>query len=95
MGKPLPIKALVGGEPVQLVLAKTLLSKCDSVWNIYGPTETTVCSVLKFRIMIIQLLLEDQSNTQIYLLNKVAEYWRNCDCWCRSLFRLSKPTRAY
>jgi non-ribosomal peptide synthetase component F len=62
----------VGGEPVQLVLAKTLLSKCDSVWNIYGPTETTVCSVLT------QISNNDNpitigrpiANTQIYLLNK-------------------------
>jgi amino acid adenylation domain-containing protein len=72
--KPLNIKALVGGEPVQFPLAKALLAKCDSLWNIYGPTETTVCSILT------QISNNDIpitigrpiANTQIYLLNKGA-----------------------
>jgi hypothetical protein len=71
MGKPLNIKALVGGEPVQLVLAKTLLSKCDQygIFTAYG-NYSMFCTT-KFRIMIIQLLLEDQSLIhKIYLLNK-------------------------
>ena len=43
--QPLPIKALIGGEPVPLKLAHKLLDLCSELWNIYGPTETTVCAV--------------------------------------------------
>lgn len=38
------MRALVGGEPLQPVLAKDLLDRCEEVWNMYGPTETTVWS---------------------------------------------------
>jgi amino acid adenylation domain-containing protein len=69
--QPLKIKALVGGEPVQLSLAHELLSRCSELWNIYGPTETTVCAVLT------QISNNDNpitigkpiANTQIYLLD--------------------------
>ena len=44
--KPLPIKALIGGEPVPLNLAQKLIDLCSELWNIYGPTETTVCAFL-------------------------------------------------
>ncbi|QNP40684.1 non-ribosomal peptide synthetase [Lysobacter solisilvae (ex Woo and Kim 2020)] len=37
-------KALCGGEPMAPDLATSLLSRCDSLWNVYGPTETTVWS---------------------------------------------------
>lgn len=30
-----------GGEPLPGPLARSLLSRCEEVWNIYGPTETT------------------------------------------------------
>ena len=43
---PLNIKALIGGEPVPLSLARKLLDLCSELWNIYGPTETTVCALL-------------------------------------------------
>jgi amino acid adenylation domain-containing protein len=36
--------ALCGGEPMPLDLARQLLDRCGSVWNMYGPTETTVWS---------------------------------------------------
>ncbi|MCW2121111.1 polyketide synthase [Flavobacterium sp. 7A] len=68
---PLPIKALIGGEPVPLALANELITKCSSLWNIYGPTETTVCCLST------QITKEDDpitvgkpvANTQIYLLD--------------------------
>lgn len=68
---PLNIKALIGGEPVPLPLARQLLSLCSELWNIYGPTETTVCSFLT------QISINDNpinigkpiANTQVYLLN--------------------------
>lgn len=44
---PLPIKALCGGEPLPLHLAKQLAINCDELWNMYGPTETTIWSTVK------------------------------------------------
>lgn len=68
---PLPIKALIGGEPVPKPLSLQLIEKCTEVWNIYGPTETTVCCILT------KILATDDpiaigkpiANTQIYLLD--------------------------
>ncbi|MEJ8814423.1 amino acid adenylation domain-containing protein [Variovorax ureilyticus] len=45
MGAP-GLRALVGGEPLQALLAEQLLSRCSALWNMYGPTETTVWSTL-------------------------------------------------
>lgn len=68
----LPIKALCGGEAMPADLAKDLLSKCDSLWNVYGPTETTVWSSVK------QIKTGDTSitigkpigNTQFYIIDE-------------------------
>ncbi|SFD15597.1 non-ribosomal peptide synthetase [Flavobacterium phragmitis] len=68
----LPIKALCGGEAMPVDLAKELLNKCDSLWNVYGPTETTIWSSLK------QINADDKTitigkpigNTQIYIVNE-------------------------
>ncbi|MEM9103608.1 MAG: amino acid adenylation domain-containing protein, partial [Pseudomonadota bacterium] len=38
---------LAGGEALPLNLVKSLLSRCQAVWNCYGPTETTVWSLVK------------------------------------------------
>lgn len=70
--KSLALKALCGGEAMPLNLAKELLSRCDSLWNMYGPTETTIWSAVK------QIKAEDKvitigfpiANTQIYLLDE-------------------------
>jgi len=67
----LPIKALCGGEAMPVDLAKELLSKCDTLWNVYGPTETTVWSSIK------EIKADDKlitigkpiGNTQIYLID--------------------------
>jgi len=40
----LNLKALCGGEALDVVLANQLLQATDSLWNMYGPTETTVWS---------------------------------------------------
>jgi len=69
---PLPIKALCGGEAMPMDLAKELLNKCDTLWNVYGPTETTIYSSLK------QIKKEDTlitigkpiANTQIYIIDE-------------------------
>lgn len=40
------LKALCGGEAMHGELAKALLERVDSLWNLYGPTETTVWSTV-------------------------------------------------
>jgi amino acid adenylation domain-containing protein len=68
----LPIKALCGGEAMPVDLAKELLNKCDTLWNVYGPTETTIWSSLK------QINADDKTitigkpigNTQIYIVDQ-------------------------
>jgi amino acid adenylation domain-containing protein len=69
---PLPLKALCGGEAMPMDLAKELIEKCDTLWNVYGPTETTIYSSLK------QIKAEDTlitigkpvANTQIYIIDE-------------------------
>jgi amino acid adenylation domain-containing protein len=69
---PLPIKALCGGEPMPADLAKELIAKCETLWNMYGPTETTIWSSIK------QIKAEDNiitigkpiANTQFYILDE-------------------------
>ncbi|WP_052825918.1 hybrid non-ribosomal peptide synthetase/type I polyketide synthase [Neotamlana nanhaiensis] len=69
---PLPIKALCGGEPMPLNLAKQLTEKCIELWNMYGPTETTIWSTIKKveknanNITIGKPI----DNTRIYILNE-------------------------
>ena len=38
------LKALCGGEALSADLARTLVARCGSLWNMYGPTETTIWS---------------------------------------------------
>jgi amino acid adenylation domain-containing protein len=38
------LKVLCGGESLPPELARDLLPRCASVWNVYGPTETTIWS---------------------------------------------------
>ncbi|WP_411818964.1 amino acid adenylation domain-containing protein [Hyphococcus formosus] len=38
------LKALCGGEPLPPTLAKEILPRVASLWNMYGPTETTIWS---------------------------------------------------
>ncbi|MDR3712091.1 MAG: amino acid adenylation domain-containing protein [Puia sp.] len=44
---PLTIKILCGGEAMSRDLAKKLVPRCSSLWNMYGPTETTIWSTIK------------------------------------------------
>ena len=68
---PLPIKALCGGEALPLNLAKQILQKCDTLWNMYGPTETTIWSAVK------KIHQEDKTitigkpiaNTELYIID--------------------------
>ncbi|TNF50883.1 amino acid adenylation domain-containing protein, partial [bacterium] len=44
--RDLPIKVLVGGEALPEELARQLIERSPSVWNMYGPTETTIWSAI-------------------------------------------------
>lgn len=65
------LKILCGGEALPLELARQLLPKCASLWNMYGPTETTIWSSCT------QITPHDDTisigrpiaNTQMYLLD--------------------------
>nr|WP_225872653.1 non-ribosomal peptide synthetase/type I polyketide synthase [Pedobacter frigoris] len=66
------IKAICGGEALPLDLAKNILKRASSLWNVYGPTETTVWSTVT------EVKAEDNyvsigrpiDNTTIYLLDQ-------------------------
>jgi hypothetical protein len=40
------LKILCGGEALPGALARQLLERCASLWNMYGPTETTIWSTI-------------------------------------------------
>jgi amino acid adenylation domain-containing protein len=40
------LKILCGGEALPGALARQLLERCGSLWNMYGPTETTIWSTI-------------------------------------------------
>ena len=66
------LKMLCGGEGLPRDLARDLLKRSGSLWNLYGPTETTIWSTVG------EVSLNDQTitigrpilNTQVYLLDK-------------------------
>jgi amino acid adenylation domain-containing protein len=69
------LKILCGGEAFPPDLARALIARVGSVWNMYGPTETTVWSSLQ------RLSADDRvisighpiHNTQLYVLNDALE----------------------
>ncbi len=68
------LKILCGGEALPVDLAKELLSRGGSVWNLYGPTETTiwsaVCEVDAQKLEGSAIPIgRPIANTQIYLLD--------------------------
>ena len=70
--EPLPIKALCGGEAMPADLAKELINKCNTVWNVYGPTETTIYSSIK-EIKADDTLItigKPIANTQFYIIDE-------------------------
>lgn len=65
-------KALCGGEPMPADLAKDLMQRAASVWNLYGPTETTIwstCHEIKEEDETI-LVGKPINNTQTYIVDK-------------------------
>lgn len=70
-GTPI-LKALCGGEPLPLELARELVPRCKSLWNMYGPTETTIWSTC-YPITNVDgpiLVGRPIANTQIYILDE-------------------------
>jgi amino acid adenylation domain-containing protein len=65
------LKILCGGEALSLDLARQLLAKAASLWNMYGPTETTIwSSVCKIEPDDATISIgRPIANTQIYLLD--------------------------
>ncbi len=67
------LKILCGGEALADDLAKQLVQRCASLWNMYGPTETTIYSaVQRVAANVSRVTLgRPIANTQIYLLDKL------------------------
>lgn len=63
---------LCGGEALPLELARRLLDKCATLWNMYGPTETTIWSTLaQVHATQDQVTLGGPiANTRIYVLDR-------------------------
>ena len=65
------LKALCGGEAWSIDLAKELLPRCESLWNMYGPTETTVWSaVAKVTADEAILIGSPIANTTLHVLSR-------------------------
>jgi amino acid adenylation domain-containing protein len=68
------LKVLCGGEAWSEDLAKSLLTRCASLWNMYGPTETTIWSAVRRiepgdRVLIGRPI----ANTRFYVLGSNGE----------------------
>ena len=67
----LGLKILCGGEAMPPDLARELIPRCSSLWNMYGPTETTIWSTVthvtstESRIPIGRPI----ANTQVYIVD--------------------------
>lgn len=70
-GRP-ELKILCGGEALSSDLAKQLISRCGSLWNMYGPTETTIWSTV-CRINDVAGAIpigRPVDNTQVYIVDE-------------------------
>jgi amino acid adenylation domain-containing protein len=66
-----PLKILCGGEAMTKTLARQLLQRSTSVWNMYGPTETTIwSSCVQLHTESSQVTLGDPiANTSLFVLD--------------------------
>jgi amino acid adenylation domain-containing protein len=65
------LKILCGGEALPRELARQLVRRCSSLWNMYGPTETTIWSLVhKIENQDDPILIGHPiGNTQVYVLD--------------------------
>ena len=66
------LKILCGGEAMPPDLAKELIPRCSSLWNMYGPTETTIWSTL-LRVSSVESRIpigRPIDNTQVYIVDR-------------------------
>jgi non-ribosomal peptide synthetase component F len=69
------LKALCGGEALTADLARELIPRTQSLWNLYGPTETTVWSCIRHVAQAdarrpIESIGRPIANTRVYVLNE-------------------------
>jgi amino acid adenylation domain-containing protein len=64
------LKILCGGEALPAELARALLPRCHSLWNLYGPTETTIWSTFSRVTSADRITLgRPIANTEVYVLS--------------------------
>lgn len=69
------LKTICGGEALDADLARELLKRSASLWNMYGPTETTIYSLIcRISPAVNQISIgRPIANTQIYVLSAQGE----------------------
>jgi amino acid adenylation domain-containing protein len=66
------LKILCGGETMPPDLARALIPRCSSLWNLYGPTETTIWSAVS-RVSSVESRIpigRPIANTQAYIVDR-------------------------
>jgi amino acid adenylation domain-containing protein len=69
------MKILCGGEAMPPEIAKELVPRCASLWNVYGPTETTIWSTV-WRVSSAEVPVpigRPIANTQVYVLDRMGQ----------------------
>jgi len=65
------LKALCGGEAMPPELAREMIPRCSTLWNLYGPTETTIWSTVS-RVRSVENRIpigRPIANTQVYIVD--------------------------
>jgi amino acid adenylation domain-containing protein len=65
------LKVLCGGEAMPPELAREMIPRCATLWNLYGPTETTVWSTV-YRVRSVENRIpigRPIANTQVYIVD--------------------------
>jgi len=65
------LKALCGGETMPPELAREMIPRCATLWNLYGPTETTIWSTVS-RVRSVDNRIpigRPIANTQVYIVD--------------------------
>ena len=65
------LKALCGGEAMPPELAREMIPRCGTLWNLYGPTETTIWSTVS-RVRSVENRISigrPIANTEVYIVD--------------------------